>query len=62
LDDELRPGRPRSVSIEQVASLVKKTLNTKPKDGTRWSIRQVAAETKLTKSTVHRIWHAFGLP
>lgn len=61
LDDELRPGRPRSVSDEQVAGLVKKTLNTKPKDGTHWSVRQVAAETKLTKSTVHRIWHAFGL-
>src|SRR6202022_103992 len=61
LEDELRPGRPRSVSDEQVAGLVKKTLNTRPKDGTHWSVRQVAAETKLTNSTVHRIWHAFGL-
>jgi len=61
LDDELRPGRPRSVSDEQVAELVQKTLKTKPKNGTHWSVRQIAAETKLTKSTVHRIWHAFGL-
>jgi putative transposase len=61
LHDELRPGRPRSVSDERVARLVNKTLNTKPKDGTHWSVRQVAAETRLSKSTVHRIWQAFGL-
>jgi putative transposase len=61
LHDELRPGRPRSVSDERVARLVQKTLNSKPKDGTHWSVRQVAAETRLSKSTVHRIWQAFGL-
>lgn len=61
LYDELRPGRPRSVSDECVAQLVKKTLKTKPQNGTHWSVREIAAETKLTKSTVHRIWQAFGL-
>ncbi len=61
LHDELRPGRPRSVSDERVARLVHKTLQTKPKDGTHWSVRQIAAETRLPKSTVHRIWQAFGL-
>ena len=61
LHDELRPGRPRSVSDERVARLVHKTLLTKPKDGTHWSVRQIAAETRLPKSTVHRIWQAFGL-
>lgn len=61
LHDELRPGRPRSVSDERVARVVRKTLETKPKDGTHWSVRQLAAETHLSKSTVHRIWHAFGL-
>jgi putative transposase len=61
LHDELRPGRPRSVSDERVARLVHKTLETKPKDGTHWSVRQIAAETHLPKSTVHRIWQAFGL-
>jgi putative transposase len=35
LHDELRPGRPRSVSDEQVATLIRKTLNTKPKKGTQ---------------------------
>lgn len=61
LYDELRPGRPRPISDERVAQLVRKTLKTKPKAGTHWSIRQIAAETGLSKSTVHRIWQAFGL-
>jgi len=61
LHDELRPGRPRSISDEKVASLVKKTLETKPKDGTHWSLRTMARESKLSHPTVHRIWQAFGL-
>ncbi len=42
LHDELRPGRPRPISDERVAQLVRKTLETKPKGGTHWSIRQIA--------------------
>jgi len=61
LHDELRPGRPRPISDERVAQLVRKTLETKPKDGTHWSVRQMAKQTRLSKSTVHRLWHGFGL-
>jgi putative transposase len=61
LHDELRPGRPRPISDERVAQLVRKTLETKPKEGTHWSIRQMARQTRLSKSTVHRVWQAFGL-
>ncbi len=61
LHDELRPGRPRPISDERVAQLVRKTLETKPKGETHWSLRQIAAETRVSKSTVHRIWQAFGL-
>ena len=61
LHDELRPGRPRPISDERVAQLVRKTLKTKPQEGTHWSIRQIASETGVSKSTVHRIWQAFGL-
>ena len=61
LHDELRPGRPRPISDERVAQLVGKTLKTKPKAGTHWSIRQIATESGVSKSTVHRIWQAFGL-
>jgi putative transposase len=61
LHDELRPGRPRPIGDEQVAQVVRKTLGSKPKGGTHWSIRQIARQTHLSKSTVHRIWQAFGL-
>lgn len=61
LYDEPRPGGPRSVTDEQVASLLRRTLQTKPKDATHWSCRSIAAETKLSKSTVNRIWRAFGI-
>ncbi|MFC1601623.1 IS630 family transposase [Candidatus Sumerlaeota bacterium] len=61
LYDEPRPGGPRSISDQQVAALIGKTLKTKPADGTHWSCRSIAAETKLSKSTVHRVWRAFGI-
>ncbi len=61
LHDELRPGRPRPISDERVAQLVRKTLKSRPQGGTHWSIREIANETRLSKSTVHRIWQAFGL-
>jgi putative transposase len=61
LHDELRPGRPRSISDERVAALVRKTLATQPKDGTHWTVRSMAKHTRLSAATVYRIWQAFGL-
>jgi len=61
LHDELRPGRPRSISDEQVAVLIRKTLKTKPVGGTHWSIRSIAKDTRISRPTVQRIWRAFGL-
>jgi len=61
LYDEPRPGGPRSIRDEQIAVLVCKTLRKPPKDGTHWSCRSIAAESKLSKSTVQRVWQAFGL-
>lgn len=61
LDETLRPGRPRSVADERVARVVRKTLQTKPKHGTHWSVRTMARETGVSMKTVHRIWEAFGL-
>lgn len=58
LYDELRPGGPRSISDEQIAFLIRKTLKTKPRDGTHWTCRSIAAETTLSKSTVQRVWPA----
>jgi len=61
LYDEQKPGGPRSISDEQVARLIRKTLNKKPRGGTHWTCRSVAEETPLSKSTVHRVWKAFGI-
>jgi putative transposase len=61
LHDELRPGRARTVSDERVAALVRRTLRSRPRDGTHWTIRSIARETRLSPTTVHRIWQAFGL-
>jgi putative transposase len=61
LHDELRPGRPRSISDERVAVLIRKTLRTRPTRGTAWSCRSLATHARVSKDTVHRIWRAFGL-
>jgi len=61
LYDEARPGGPRSISDEQVAQLIRKSLKTKPKSGTHWTCRSIAKETDLSKSTVHRVWKGFGI-
>jgi putative transposase len=61
LHDELRPGRPRSISDERVALLIRKTLGTRPTHGTAWSCRSLAVQARVSKDTVHRIWRAFGL-
>jgi transposase len=61
LVDEPRPGRPRTVTDEQVEAVVIKTLETTPKNATHWSTRSMAAEVGLTQNAVLRIWQAFGL-
>ena len=57
LYDELRPGRPRSVSDEKVALLLRRTLKNKPPAGSHWSVRQ-AADSNGLSNQVER-W--FGL-
>jgi transposase len=59
--DEPRPGRPRTVSDEQVEAVITRTLETAPKDATHWSTRSLAAELGMSQAAVSRIWRAFGL-
>jgi putative transposase len=61
LYDELRPGRPRSISDEAVALLLRRTLKNKPPARTHWSVRQAADCNGLSKSTVHRVFQAFAV-
>ncbi len=59
--DEPRPGRPRTITDEQVERVVITTLETKPKNATHWSTRSMARQAGVTADAVMRIWHAFGL-
>ncbi len=61
LVDEPRPGRPRTITDEQVEEVIIKTLESTPKNATHWSTRSMAAEVGLTQNAVLRIWQAFGL-
>jgi transposase len=61
LIDEPRPGKPRTITDEQVEEVIIKTLESTPKDATHWSTRSMAREVGLTQSAVLRIWRAFGL-
>jgi transposase len=61
LTDEPRPGGPRSVSDDLVEQVVVDTLERTPRDATHWSRSSMAAETGLSRSTIGRIWRAFGL-
>ncbi|MEZ6055587.1 MAG: IS630 family transposase [Planctomycetaceae bacterium] len=61
LHDEPRPGAPRTVTDEQVETVVVKTLESKPKNATHWSTRSMAEATGLSQSAIVRIWHTFGL-
>jgi transposase len=61
LVDEPRPGAPRKISDEQIEDMIVKTLEATPADATHWSRASMAAESGLSKSTIGRVWKAFGL-
>src|SRR6188472_692393 len=48
--------------VQRIAGLLTTTLHHKPKDGgTHWSVRGLAAETGISKTSVHRFLQVFGL-
>ena len=61
LYDEPRPGAPRKVSDDQVEKVVIQTLESTPRGQTHWSTRGLAKASGLSRMTISRIWHAFGL-
>lgn len=61
LVDEPRPGRPATVTAEQVEDVVVATLESTPANATHWSRAKMAQRTGLSKSTIGRVWNAFGL-
>ena len=61
LVDDPRPGRPATITAEQVEDVVVATLESTPVDATHWSRSKMAERTGLSKSTIGRIWKTFGL-
>jgi transposase len=59
--DEPRSGAPRKITDDQVEAVVVRTLETTPKGQTHWSTREMARASGLGRSTIGRIWSAFGL-
>ena len=61
LVDEDRPGRPASITLDQVEDVLVSTLESTPKNATHWSRSSMAKKSGLSKSTIGRIWKDFGL-
>jgi transposase len=59
--DEPRPGTPRKITDEDIERVIVQTLETTPRDATHWSVRSMAKESGISRTTVHRIWRAFSL-
>jgi transposase len=61
LHDEPRPGKPRTISDEDVERVIVETLEEMPAAATHWSTRSMAQATGMSQTAVSRIWRAFGL-
>jgi len=61
LGDDPRPGRPPSITAEQVEDIVVATLEATPANATHWSRSKMAQRSGLSRSSIGRIWKAFEL-
>jgi transposase len=61
LGDRPRSGRPKQISVSEEEAMIKKTLETKPPNGTHWSTRIMAREVGWDPTTVARVWRNHGV-
>ena len=54
LEDRPRSGRPRKITPDDEAEIVRKTLEEKPADATHWSCRLMAKEVGVHPTTISR--------
>lgn len=61
LHDALKSGRPRTHGEERIAELLNTALARRPQSATHWSVRDLADESGISKSTVQRYLALFGV-
>jgi transposase len=61
LYDEPRPGAQRTITDDQVETVIVRTLETTPRGATHWSTREMARAVGLSHMAISRIWRTFGL-
>jgi transposase len=61
LEDRPRSGRPKRITPEVEAEVIRKTLEGAVPKGTHWSTRLMAKEMGLHSTQISRIWRAHGL-
>lgn len=61
LSDLPRPKTERKLGDETVEKMIQLTLTSAPKGRTHWSTRTMAQKLNISRSSVSRVWRAFGL-
>jgi putative transposase len=62
LNEQLRPGKPRSIDDGRVAAMINTTLHAKPANGaTHRSVRTLAAEPGISSTSVHPYFKLFAM-
>jgi transposase len=60
---EIAPGRGRKPTYgpEKIKAVIDATLQSKPKESTHWSCRLMAANQRMSKSTISNLWRSHNL-
>lgn len=61
LGDEKRPGRPATITVEQVEDVIVATLESTPPNATHWTRAKMAERTGLSRTTIGKIWSDFSI-